>query len=165
MIYCSLNQVEHQLPQSPRIARALQWLQQAVAGKDDTLQLLSSLEPGSSKRVEIEGDAIFANLMCYETTPECEKLESHRKYCDIQYVHRGTEGLAWADLDELDVLDPYDPVRDLAFYHVNDRVIELALPAGKVACLLPSDGHGLGFTAGHHDRRERVEKIVIKVAL
>ncbi|MFS8615094.1 YhcH/YjgK/YiaL family protein, partial [Limnochorda sp.] len=105
MIYCSIHQVAEQLPQSPRFMRALQWLQRAVAGKDDTLQMLSSLEPGSSRRVEIEGDAIFANLMCYETTPECAKLESHRKYCDIQYIHRGTEGLAWAHLDDLEVLE------------------------------------------------------------
>lgn len=165
MIYGSLQQLDEQLPQSPQIVRAFQWLRRVVAGEGEILQRLESLEPGATQRVEIDGEAIFANLMCYETTPACEKLEAHRKYADIQYIYRGSEGLAWAPVGQLAEVDPYDPAKDVAFYRPNEHVVELRLPAGHVVCLYPSDAHGLGFTPGHRDGRERVQKIVVKVAL
>lgn len=166
MILCTLNQAGRQLPKWPRIEPALKWLRSVVAGENDVLSKLGAMTPGTSQRIAIDGDEVFANLMCYETTPILEKLESHRAYCDIQYIHRGVEGLAWADFEQLAVLEPYDAAMDAAFYPVaDDVIIKLPFTAGNVAFIFPCDAHGLGFTIAPQGSSERIEKIVIKVAL
>ena len=57
----------------------------AFLNRDD----LGSLPLG---RVDIDGDAVFANVQEYDTVPAEEKqLEAHRRYYDVQFVVSGEE--------------------------------------------------------------------------
>ena len=55
-------------------------------------------------RYDIKGDKLFALVQSYETKDinEC-KLESHKKYIDIQYIQKGTEVMYWCSTDKLKI--------------------------------------------------------------
>ena len=55
-------------------------------------------------RYDINGDKLFALVQSYETkdSNEC-KLESHKKYIDIQYILKGTEVMYWSLIDNLKI--------------------------------------------------------------
>ena len=43
-------------------------------------------------------------------------MESHKKYCDLQYIVEGTEKIYWASLRKLTVEDDRTPEADIIFY-------------------------------------------------
>ena len=53
-------------------------------------------------RHDLDGDACFALVQTYETKPhEGAKFEAHRKYIDVQFIHRGRETILWAPLSSM----------------------------------------------------------------
>ena len=161
VIYCSLDRAKDQLPRTERMARALEWLRQEVS-RGEIPARLASMEPGKAERVEVEGKEIYAVLICAETSAQLDKMEAHRRYYDIQYVHRGAEGLEWADIRDVEVLQEYDGEKDAAFYKRRAGAVTVRFAAGHVAFLFPEDAHTPGLML---ERPERVEKIVVKVAV
>ena len=56
-------------------------------------------------RYDLE-NGIFALVQKYTTKPlEGAQMESHKKYCDLQYIVEGTEKIYWASLRKLTVED------------------------------------------------------------
>lgn len=123
-------------------------------------QFNESIQDG---RYEIKGSDIYAMVQSYMTdAAENKKLESHRRYIDIQYIVSGKEVLGWLPTEGLKVMTPYSEENDVVFYHNFDCMSQLVLTPGMFAVFYPSDAHRPGCFL---DKPEPVRKIVIKVKI
>jgi len=126
-------------------------------------EYLASIDPFAvpDGRIDVDGDNVFALHQQYDTRPieQC-RFEAHRKYIDIQFVFEGIEGMGWADLDRLAVVDPHDDAKDIAFYAWPEPCSIVTVRAGEFTVFRSTDAHAPGIRvagAGH------VRKIVMKV--
>ena len=127
----------------------------AFLNRDD----LGSLPLG---RVDIDGDAVFANVQEYDTVAVAEKqMEAHRGYYDVQFVVSGQELLQYAQLDGLPECQPFDAENDFGLYETPEQCTNVVLHAGDLAVLAPEDAHKPGCTLGSEPCH--VRKIVVKV--
>ena len=119
---------------------------------------LSTLE---LMRYDIDGDNLFATPSEYITkNKEDANFEAHRKYIDIQYVITGKELIGIAPVSLKDqVLEPYDPTRDIEFMTVNQETEVTATP-DRFFIFFPSDAHRPSLKDGENSQ---VRKIVVKV--
>lgn len=110
-------------------------------------------------RHALDGDAMLAIVSEYETqSADRVPWEAHRRYVDVQYVHRGVERVGYAPLESLHVGD-YDVERDLVTATGSGTFVTLG--AGAFAILWPHDAHRPGVWV---DGPAYVHKIVLKVA-
>lgn len=115
---------------------------------------------GPAVRVDIDGDDIFALFRRYETVEaQGVKLESHRKYIDVQYLLEGEEiiGLA-VDSRNVEGLG-YDREKDVEFFEGEGEGAVL-LKTGQCAVFLPGELHAPGIMGG---KPAKVCKVVVKV--
>lgn len=148
MIVDTLEQSEKYLSLHPRFQAAFDFLK-----KTD----LQALPEG---RFEIDGPNLFALTQCYQTKPVAEgKLEAHRKYIDIQVVVSGEEYIGYAPLTHQLLVDPFNPEKDIGFYHGEANLIKLS--AGMFAIFYPTDAH---LPCRQIQGPCAVKKIVLKVA-
>lgn len=128
------------------------------------LEMLHSFETGAPiGRREIEGEALFALVQTYETTPSAQKrFEAHRRYADIQYVVSGEERILHAPTARLTVVEAYDPEKEVMFLSDPPRATEIVLTAGAFAIFWPGDAHKPGCALSGP---APVLKVVIKVLL
>lgn len=120
---------------------------------------LASLPEG---KVVIDGDAVFAQIQHYETIdPSAAKLETHRRYLDIQYVVSGSEIIQWCPLAGLNTVVAYDQERDIEFY-ADAPATDLVLHPGYFAVFFPQDAHKPRCVVG---KVQPIKKIVVKVAV
>ena len=119
---------------------------------------LAKVEPGT---YEIDGRKVYAMVQQYETKiKEKGRWEAHRKYIDVQYVHKGQERFGYANLRELKA-GMYEEAKDFLpleggggdFFVVRE---------GTFVVLLPQDGHMPGIAVS---TPQPVKKFVVKVAL
>ncbi len=114
-------------------------------------------------RYELPGGA-FANVERYETRPspaEGPRFEAHRLYTDVQYIVSGAETIGVAALADMEVLEAYDPARDICFGRVAEGRWEPAeLEAGELAVLSPADAHAPKMPTG---APAPVMKVVVKL--
>jgi YhcH/YjgK/YiaL family protein len=87
------------------------------------------------------------------------RLESHRKYIDIQFLVSGSEEIGWRPTaDCRQIVEPYDAQRDIAFYADSPRAW-INLPVGGFMIFYPEDAHAPLASMGPN------VKAVIKVAV
>ena len=130
-----------------RIAAALKFLME---------EDVSQMEAGKH---EIEGSDVFATVSIYETKSEEESSwEAHRQYIDIHAVLEGSERIARANIDKLNMVQAYDPVKDLIVLKGSGDMF--VLEPGTFAICYPTDAHMPGVNA---DGVQQVKKMVIKV--
>lgn len=130
-----------------KIVYALRWLQSAQT---------SQLAPG---RYELRGQSMYALVDEYMTRPrEACRLETHRRYIDVQYVMQGRELMGYAPVRTL-TPGPYDEDRDVQFHQGHADF--LLLREGMFAVMLPGDGHMPGVAVDNQPGP--VKKIVVKV--
>ena len=149
MILDTLSQWRQYNPISPRFEKAFSFLEQVT---DET----------PLGRHAIAGDDVFAFVQQHATKPvqEC-KYEVHRKYIDVQYIHRGREVIYWAELSRLTVVTmPFDVEADAALYDLVPEGVPLLIRAGQFAVLFPEDGH---VPSCAWDQPGEVLKVVVKV--
>lgn len=131
---------------------------------DKALELLESgeLESRQDGRYEFEGDELYCLVLHYPTKPLDEgRLETHRKYIDVQYMVSGAELMGYTPLsDKLEVAEEYDPEKDFIFYEAPEEMSIIDLRERMFAVLFPDDAHMPGR---HMDTPEDVFKIVFKV--
>jgi len=113
----------------------------------------------------LRGDRMFAIVMDYLTQPAATgELETHRRYLDIQMLLLGREAVVCHFVPDLQILQPYDPARDVELYLVpvaaRTRII---LNPGHFLALFPNDAHMPCLCLKHTP--EPVRKIVVKVAV
>ena len=105
----------------------------AFLNRDD----LGSLPLG---RVDIDGDAVFANVQEYDTvTAEEKQLEAHRRYSDVPFVVSGEAVMQYAPLEGLAKVPPFADDADFGLYCTPERPSPIVLPAGDAAVLAPED--------------------------
>lgn len=113
------------------------------------------------KRYDIDDDIVFAPLSEYMTKrEENARYEAHKKYIDIQYVASGKELIGIAPLStQKEILEPYDPSRDIMFLSVNEVKNYPATP-DRFFIFFPDTAHRPGLMDGDSTM---VRKVVIKV--
>jgi len=135
----------------PNLARALE-----VSKNTD-------LSEKADGRYDIDGDNLFYFVQRYTTKPiEQGKLETHQDYIDIQFVASGEELLGYAPLDDLEVTEPYNPEKDVAFYKTPANLTPVNLSAGMFCVLYPADAHMPGCQL---NQPAQVLKAVVKVKI
>ena len=111
-------------------------------------------------RVDIEGDDIFAVVMKGFGKPrEDARMETHRRYIDIQYIVEGEDLMGWMPLAESRAPLGYDDKKDVEFY--KDRpACWLNVRQGQFVVFFPADVHAPTANEG-----QPFTKIVVKVAV
>ncbi len=112
------------------------------------------------KQVIREGDvfAILSDDVGFGGKAQA-RLESHRRYLDIQVILSGTDYMGWQRLAACQqITEPYTAERDVAFYG-DQPLIWFEVPAQHFVIFYPEDTHAPLATA------EKVRKIVFKLAL
>lgn len=148
MIYDTLDHAGQYRKLSGNLAKALDYL---------TGTELETVEAGC---VEIDGERVFALFQSYETKPENDRPEAHRKYIDIQYLIEGEELIGVAPLALMERVAEAAPERDIWFYE--GETAKLPLGSGRFAILFPQDAHAPCIAAGEC---RPVRKVVVKVAV
>lgn len=112
----------------------------------------------------IEGEALFARVMSYETkAPADAKFEAHQQYADIQSTLAGAEGIAVMDTAHATLKKAYDPENDVAFYQTPETIPGLVdVYPGYFAFLLPQDCHMPQLAVGES---RMIKKVVVKIAV
>ncbi len=120
---------------------------------------LAKVEPGT---YEIDGRKIYAMVQQYETKiREKGRWEAHRKYIDVQYVHKGQERFGYATLQELKA-GMYEETKDFLPLEGGGKGDFFVVREGTFVVLLPQDGHMPGIAVS---TPQPVKKFVVKVAL
>ncbi|TAL73727.1 MAG: DUF386 domain-containing protein [Bacteroidetes bacterium] len=115
------------------------------------------------KRYDIDSDNLYAPVSEYLTKNEEDaKFEAHQKYIDIQYVINGTEMMSVAPITQKkDILEPYDPTKDVEFMTVNQSKSYKASPE-RFFIFFPSDIHRPGVKVSENSL---VRKVVVKLRI
>ncbi|MGA2053521.1 MAG: YhcH/YjgK/YiaL family protein [Opitutales bacterium] len=116
---------------------------------------------GETVRTEL-GEGIFGLEQAYLTKTRAEgRLESHRKYIDVQMMLAGSEWMDTTDIAQLEVSEDLTPDKDLIFYRDAKAISSLRLNcAGMTAVYFPVDAHRGGIMDG---TPALARKIVVKV--
>ncbi|HET6882378.1 MAG TPA: YhcH/YjgK/YiaL family protein [Pirellulales bacterium] len=129
-----------------------------TAAFEALVQLNADLPAG--KR-EVDGDRLYVLL---NRDPgrgrDGAKLESHRRYIDIQLTLAGDEEIGWLPAGDCGAAsEPYVPDRDIAFYSSRPETW-LALPRGTFAVFFPEDAHAP--LAGQGELVKAVAKVAVE---
>ena len=112
------------------------------------------LEPG---RYELE-NGLFATVSEGDTRQlDTVNLEAHRNYIDLQYCIAGGERMAWAHVQELNLVEE-DKEHDNYFYA--GKSTAMSIRPGMFYIMFPSDGHKAGC---HHEFPKHYRKVVVKI--
>lgn len=115
------------------------------------------------KKVTVN-ENFYYTVQKYLTKSENEsKLESHRKYVDIQIMINGEELMDLADISRLTVKESYNPEKDVMFWNIPQRMARTTLKAGDSIILYPENAHRGAIIKGNES--QKVVKIVGKVKL
>lgn len=128
------------------IGRAAQWLNTVSLG---------TLADG---RIDIDGDAVFALVQSPQGLGrQGARLETHRRYADIQICVSGTECIGWAPLSAVATTGRgFDEKKDVELYD-GPVTTWLNLPPGNFVLFFPEDAHAPLAATGP------TRKIVIKI--
>jgi YhcH/YjgK/YiaL family protein len=143
MILCNISNAERLRSLSPKIAIALDWVNE---------HLNDSFEKG---RIDIDkSNDIYVNCQEVAMVPrEKSLLEAHRRYIDIHIPLRGEEAMGWAPISCLtNPCEPYNEDNDIEFYGDASRNIFVIQP-GQLAILFPEDAHAPNIGIGGNHRK------------
>lgn len=133
---------------------------------NEAFKFLKTLTPDSAcGRHELQGKDLFVNIDSYETkTRDNAKLETHRKYVDIQYMISGRETHEVFAKNGLIANKPYNPDKDVEFYQIpTETPVTVTLNPGDFVVYLPTDAHMPSLAAD--GKTEPIKKAVVKIAL
>lgn len=118
------------------------------------------MESVSTGSVEIEGKQLRASIVETELKPvEAARLETHKKFIDIQIPIAKEETFGWKSLATLSTPETeYNESNDIAFFADKPTAMVTVLP-GEFVIFSPEDGHAPLIGKG------TTKKIIIKVAV
>ncbi|MDP3851804.1 MAG: YhcH/YjgK/YiaL family protein [Luteolibacter sp.] len=112
-------------------------------------------------RIEFDGDRLHAMIARGTGKPEGQaRMETHRRYIDIQYTLEGCDLIGWLPVTECEGAEGYNETKDLEFYANMPATCWLKVKAGHFAVFHPSDAHAPMANTG-----QPIVKIVVKVAV
>lgn len=119
---------------------------------------ISGLPPG---RYDIDGDKCWAVVQDVELKPLAErKLESHRRFIDIQSPLTGAEGIGIAEMSAAAQALPFDEEKDFVLYDGESKLVTL-VPGEFAIFFPPLDAHAPCCSVP--DGPERIRKVVVKI--
>lgn len=146
-----------------------EYLVKQINDEDDTDKMVSEaveyiksldtdkLNPGKY----VVNENFYYTVQEYCTKPESEcKIESHRKYIDIQYIVAGSEIMKISDISSLEQISEYDAEKDVMFWKPEQNAASIELVKGSMIVLYPNHAH-MGCI--EIDEPVKVRKIVGKV--
>ena len=143
MIIDRIEEQERYYPLHPDMELAFAFLAEAA-----------DLEPG---RYELE-NGLFASIYENDTVQiDTLDLEAHKKYIDLQYCISGGERMAWAHIQELNMIRD-DSENDNFFY--SGKSTAVSIRPGMFYIMFPSDGHKAG---AHNEFPKHYRKVVVKI--
>ncbi len=108
----------------------------------------------------IDGDNIFYMVQEYDTKPNENTGESHKKYIDIQLIINGEEIIGYAPIScDKKVIDASD---DKDFYLYACDTVDLVMNSGDFMVLYPDDIHNPGVMT---DKPAKCRKVVVKIKI
>ena len=111
-------------------------------------------------RYDLE-NGVFASVQSYTTRPlEGSQMESHKKYCDLQYIVSGNEKIYWPSLRKLTVVDDHTEDGDYLLYESGVDQGYTLMKRGMFGFYAPEDGHMPSIAVTDP---EPVTKIVFKI--
>ncbi|SEA05926.1 YhcH/YjgK/YiaL family protein [Porphyromonadaceae bacterium KH3R12] len=118
---------------------------------------INNVETGTT---EIDGDLLKVTIAEAKLKPAGEaKLETHKKFIDIQIPVTKPEIFGWKSLSSLSQpKEGYDPVNDIGFFDDEPSTFVTIIP-GEFIIFSPEDGHAPLIGEGE------TKKIIIKVAV
>ena len=112
---------------------------------------------------EIDGRDVYAFVQEYDTLPVSEtKWEAHKKYIDIQFIHKGCEVIGWDTIKNLPEDQEYNEKGDCYAYKLDNKTTDLEVHAGSYAIFYPEDLHRPKCA---YQTPGPITKIVVKVRL
>jgi biofilm protein TabA len=112
-------------------------------------------------RCEIDGAAVYATLMSYETkVPVNPTHEVHRIYADVQFLLSGQETMNFTPADRLGLGNGYNAEKDFELCDAPQLPATLTVQAGQFVIFFPGEGHKPNLARG---APSPVRKIVVKV--
>ena len=88
------------------------------------------------------------------------QMESHKKYCDLQYIVSGNEKIYWPSLRKLTVVDDHTEDGDYLLYESGVDQGYTLMKRGMFGFCAPEDGHMPSIAVTDP---EPVTKIVFKI--
>lgn len=117
---------------------------------------VGTLEPG---RYDIIPGEVYVNVMAYPLEQDFDcKLESHRKYADIQCILAGKEMVGYAPIDSVSQTAEYDEEKDIIFY--DGMYQTMNLEESMFVVFFPCDVHKAKMAP---PKGAKVIKAVVKV--
>jgi YhcH/YjgK/YiaL family protein len=115
----------------------------------------------STGKYELDAIGTFATISDYMTrNVDTAFFESHRKYIDIQYVHKGQEYIGTTALTAIkEIVKEYDEEKDIMFFIKDDEIHRLANQTNFFV-FFPVDGHKPCLRVNNNSM---VRKVVIKI--
>ncbi len=114
-------------------------------------------------KYELQGEDLFALVQRYETREKkTSRMESHRKYIDLQYMLSGEEMFYCAFAEDLTIAEDKFEQNDIGFFEPCNEEIGIHLKEDMFVYLLPSDAH---MPCCQIEGAKAVEKIVFKIKL
>ena len=159
-VFGSLATVRAQLAQHAHFDTAFAYLDELARPGSAALARRQTMAAGESQRIELAG-GVFALEQAYLSKRRPEgRMESHRKYIDIQVVWAGEECMAVIDRARLTVTEDLTPTQDLIFYRDSETASLLRFGPGEATVFYPADAHLPGLAIG---APALVRKVVLKV--
>jgi YhcH/YjgK/YiaL family protein len=151
MVYDKIENAEFYYGLSPRIEKALRFLQE------------NDLAKFQEGKIPIDGDDVVVNVFMCTTKPySAAKLETHDKFLDLQYLVEGKEDLFVGFKQDTTKLIEEKPEADCKFYEGFSR--PLPIGAHRFLLLFPTDTHAHGLN--HQDKESQTnKKIIIKIKI
>lgn len=148
MIVDKLENIGQYASLSPLFAKAIEFLQG------------HKLEDLPLGKTQLQDKDLLLNVT--ETKPKTReeaRIETHRKYIDIQIPVSGAEEMGYTPTVDCQPADaPYSEEKDITFYEGTAETYVKVKP-GMFAIFFPQDGHAPGITP------TGVKKVIVKVKL
>ena len=111
----------------------------AVPGLEEGMKFVNTLLDKPVGTYHTDGD-MYAMVQEGETADISEdRMETHRKFLDVQFVFEGQEIFEWEEATQLEIRDEYDVETDFCFYYGSGKRYHAT--AGMFYILFPQDAH------------------------
>lgn len=112
----------------------------------------------------LDGEKLIAHIITKDTKLNgTAGLEYHRKYIDIQYVVKGKEICGLSPMKNLNHLESYDVVNDIAFLDSESDNSMIQVGEGQFYIVWPNEPHRP--LCAVDNKTKPIKKIIIKVAV
>ena len=93
-------------------------------------------------RYVLREDTLIALVQKYHTRDkDSSRMESHKKYADLQYIHKGEEMIYTDRVEELVLAEDRTPEEDILFYEPRRDSGADVLKSGMFGYYEPQDAH------------------------